>query len=84
MHGGALKVKIAAPATGNKANAALIEFLSETFNIPKSTITIRHGMTERRKVVEVAGSEESAKRLEALVTSRFTNHDSRITQSTSK
>jgi len=77
LHGGALKIKVAARAVDNRANAALIEFLSEAFDIPKSTFTIRHGMTGRRKVVEVTGSEEFAKRLEALITSRLTNHDSR-------
>jgi uncharacterized protein len=58
LHGGALKVKIAAPATGNKANAELIEFLCESLGIPKSAITIRHGATGRRKVVEITGGPE--------------------------
>jgi len=82
LHGDALKVKIAAPAADNKANAALIAFLSETLDIPKSIITIRHGATGRRKVVEIAGGEELAKRLEALATSRLTTHESRLTPTT--
>lgn len=79
LHGGALKIKVSAPAVDNKANAVLIEFLSESLGVPKSTIAIRHGMTGRRKVVEIAGSEQLAKRLEALATTRLTNHDSRTT-----
>jgi len=82
LHGGALKVKIAAPAADNRANAALIAFLSETLGIQKSAIVIRHGATGRRKVIEIAGGEELAKRLNALAMSRITNHDSRITPST--
>ena len=82
LHGDALKIRIAAPAVDNKANAALIDFLSETLGVPKSAIAIRHGTTGRRKVVEISGGEALAKRLEALATSRITNHDSRITPST--
>jgi len=65
-HGNALKVRIAAPAADNKANAALIEFLSETLGVPKSAISIRHGATGRRKVVEVIGGPEIAERLGKL------------------
>ena len=82
LHGDALKIKVAAPATDNKANAVLIAFLSETLDVSKSAITIRHGTAGRRKVVEVACGEELVTRLEALAASRLTNHDSRITPST--
>lgn len=63
LHGKALKVKIAAPATENRANAALIKFLSETLGLPKSAVAIRHGATGRRKVVEVTGDPELASKL---------------------
>ena len=66
LHGDALKVKIAAPAVDNKANAALVEFLSETFDVPKSSIAIRHGATGRRKVVEITSGPELVARLEKL------------------
>jgi uncharacterized protein len=82
LHGDALKVRIAAPATDNKANAALIEFLAAALGIPKSAVTIRQGATGRRKVVEISGDPELVARLEALAASQFTNHDSRITPST--
>ena len=82
LHGGALKVKIAAPAVDNKANAALIDFLSESLGIPKSAIVISRGATSRRKVVEITGGPELTARLEALVASRITTHESRITPST--
>lgn len=82
IHGDALKIRIAAPAVDNKANAALVGFLSETLGVPKSVIAVRHGATGRRKVVEITGGLELAQRVEALAASRFTNHDSRITPST--
>jgi len=81
LHGDALKVKIAAPAADNKANARLVDFLGGLLGVPKSAITIRHGATGRRKVVEVARGEWLAERLVALLTGRLTNHDSRITPS---
>ena len=58
LHGDALKVRIAAPATDNRANAALIGFLSGVLGVPKTAITIRHGATGRRKVVDVSGGPE--------------------------
>lgn len=58
VHGDALKVRIAAPAVDNKANAALADFLSELLDVPKSAITIRRGATGRRKAVEIAGGPE--------------------------
>ena len=66
LHGDALKVRIAAPAVDNRANAALVEFLSETLGVPKSAIAIRHGATGRRKSVEITGGPELAARLERI------------------
>jgi uncharacterized protein (TIGR00251 family) len=69
LHGGALKVKIAAPAADRKANAALIEFLSERLGVAKGAVVIRHGATSRRKVVDVIGGPELVARLERIVAS---------------
>jgi uncharacterized protein (TIGR00251 family) len=63
LHGSALKIKVAAPAVDNKANAALTEFLSETLGIPKSAVAISRGAAGRRKVVEIAGGPELVARL---------------------
>jgi len=63
LHGSALKIKIAAPAVDNKANAALTEFLSETLGIPKSAVAISRGTAGRRKVVEITGGPELVARL---------------------
>ena len=62
-HGDALKIRIAAPAVDNKANAALIGFLSKTLDVPKSAVTIRHGATGRRKVVEILCGLDAVTRL---------------------
>ena len=67
LYGGALKVRIAAPAVDNKANSELIDFLSESLGVSKSAIAIRHGATGRRKVVEITGGHELVTQLERLV-----------------
>lgn len=52
-HGDALKIRIAAPAVDDKANAALIRFLQHWFRLPAGSIRIRHGARGRRKIVEL-------------------------------
>ena len=66
VHGDALKVRIAAPAVDNKANAALVEFLSETLGVPRSAIAILSGATARRKVIGIAGGLELSGRAAKL------------------
>lgn len=52
-HGEMLKIRIAAPAAEDKANAVLIEFLSRAFDLPPGRIRIRAGRHARRKLVEL-------------------------------
>lgn len=54
-HGGRLKLRLAAPPVEGKANAALIEFLAEYFNVPKRDVRITAGLKSRRKRVVVDG-----------------------------
>ena len=63
LHGDALKIRVAALAMDNKANAALIEFLSETLDVPKAAVTVRRGATGRRKVVEILCGPDAVTRL---------------------
>jgi uncharacterized protein len=66
LHGGALKVRIAAPASENRANAELVAFLARTLAVARAAISIRHGITGRRKIVDVMGGAGLAARLRAL------------------
>lgn len=59
FHGDALKVRIAAPATEDKANAALLSWLAETLRLPRNTLRIRSGSTSRRKVVEIHPADQN-------------------------
>jgi uncharacterized protein (TIGR00251 family) len=53
FHGQALKVKVAAPPSGGKANQRLIEILAERLNVAKSQVEIIRGHTSRRKVLRI-------------------------------
>lgn len=46
-----IKVKITAQPIENKANKALIEFLSKSFKIPKTNIDILKGETSKEKTL---------------------------------
>ena len=52
---GALKIRLTAPAVENRANEALIEFLSTLLKTPKSAVRIQSGERGRNKRVEVRG-----------------------------
>jgi hypothetical protein len=53
--GGALKIRLQAPAVEDRANEALCEFLAELLKRPKSAVRILAGERSRVKRVEVAG-----------------------------
>lgn len=55
MADGTLKIRLTAPPVDGAANAALIEFLSNAFSVPKSHIEILSGHTARQKIVRIDG-----------------------------
>lgn len=55
LHGGLLKVRVAAPPVDAAANRALIEFLAERLGVPKRSVRIVAGETSRKKILEVDG-----------------------------
>ena len=46
-----IKVKITAQPIENKANKALVEYMSKTFKIPKTSIEILKGDTSKEKTL---------------------------------
>lgn len=54
-HDGRLKIRLAAPATEGRANAALIEFLADALGVPRRNVRIDSGLGSRRKRVVVEG-----------------------------
>ncbi|HEX8835689.1 MAG TPA: DUF167 domain-containing protein [Candidatus Acidoferrum sp.] len=53
--GGALKVRLQAPAAEGRANEALIEFLAQLLKTPKSAVRILSGDRSRTKRIEIGG-----------------------------
>ena len=60
LHGDALKIRLAAPPVDGKANEALIKFIAERLQLPRSAVNLKSGQTSRRKVLAVCGAEISA------------------------
>jgi uncharacterized protein (TIGR00251 family) len=62
-HGGALKIKLRAPAVEGKANAALVRFLADQMKLPRYAIVLQSGQRARDKLVRIDGlSEEEIRR----------------------
>lgn len=55
LHGEAVKICVTAPPVDGKANKAVIAFLSNFFNIPKSSVTLIKGAQSRSKRFLLAG-----------------------------
>ena len=53
--GGALKVRLQAPAVEDRANEALIAFLAQLLKTPKSAVRILSGERSRTKRLEIRG-----------------------------
>jgi uncharacterized protein (TIGR00251 family) len=64
-HGGAIKIKLRAPAVEGKANVGLRSFLAKELKIPERMIVIECGHKSRDKLVRIDGlsEEEVRKRL---------------------
>ena len=53
--GGALKLRLRAPAVEDRANEALVEFLAQLLKTPKSAVRILSGERSRTKRIEIRG-----------------------------
>lgn len=49
----ALKLKLHAQPVEGQANEALVRYLARVLAVPRSAVTITHGHTSKRKLVEV-------------------------------
>ena len=54
-HGDALKIRLCAPPVDGAANSALVEFLAETFSLPRARVQLLSGAASRNKRVLLAG-----------------------------
>ena len=53
VHGGRLKIRLAAPPIDGQANTALCEFIAASFGVPKRCVTLISGTTSRAKTLRV-------------------------------
>src|SRR5437660_7593748 len=53
--GGALKVRLQAPAVEDRANEALVEFLAQVLKTPRTAVRILSGERSRTKRIEIRG-----------------------------
>jgi uncharacterized protein (TIGR00251 family) len=59
-HGGALKIRLAAPPVDNAANEALVAFVAERLGLPRRQVRLVGGLTNRRKLLEIDGMDAAA------------------------
>jgi uncharacterized protein len=52
---GAIQIRVAAPPVDGAANAALLRFLADILDVPRSRLVITSGASSRRKRIRVAG-----------------------------
>ena len=55
QHGQRIKIRLAAPATENRANDALVEFLAGHYGVPRRNVRIASGLKSRDKRVVIEG-----------------------------
>ncbi len=51
---GSLKVCLKSPPVDGKANQELIKLLAKKFNVKKSEITIKSGLSSKNKLIEIS------------------------------
>ena len=54
--GDRVKIQIAAPPEGGKANAALCELISDLLNLGKASVQVIDGHSQPRKTVQIRGA----------------------------
>jgi uncharacterized protein (TIGR00251 family) len=67
VQGEALKIKLQAQPIEGKANEALVKFLAGALKVPKGAVTITHGLSNKRKLVEVACATLTPAMVESLL-----------------
>lgn len=55
LHGGALKIRVAAPPLDGRANDELQRFFADVLNVPRRDVTILSGEKSRKKRFAIRG-----------------------------
>ncbi|MCW5608115.1 MAG: YggU family protein [Nitrosomonas sp.] len=59
LHGDAMKIKLAAAPVEGKANAVLLKYLADCFEVPRNRVVLKQGEKSRRKIVVILNSRHS-------------------------
>lgn len=54
-HGDAIKVRVAAPPEGGRANDAVVALVAQSFDVKLAAVTLLSGQTSRAKRVQIDG-----------------------------
>ena len=57
IHGGRLKIKVAAPPVEGEANKRCIQFLAKCLSVPRSTLQILSGQNSRNKKILIKSAQ---------------------------
>jgi len=60
--GTALKVSVTEAPERNRANAALLALLAKAWDVPKTSLRVVSGQTDRNKLVHIAGDPDGLRR----------------------
>jgi len=63
LYDNCLKIQLKTPPVDGRANKALIAFLAKTLGLPKPSISIKRGLSNRRKTIVI----EYIKEIPALI-----------------
>lgn len=58
-YGAAWKVRVVAPPERGRANDAVLQLLSDTLSLPRTSVSLVSGHSGRDKIVELAGITEA-------------------------
>ena len=61
------RIRLQAPPVDGRANAALIDFLADAFDVPRARVGIEHGLTGRDKRVRIRDAGPVPPRLRPLI-----------------
>ncbi len=62
-----LKIRLQAQPIEGKANAALIRYLAEVLNVPRTAVLVTHGLSNKRKLIEVHAPQLTVASVKALL-----------------
>ena len=62
--GETLRIKLQAPPVDGKANESLVQFIAKKLRTPKRNVTITHGLSAKRKLLEIGLPDTSEEELE--------------------